>query len=203
MSNSCCDQVSPRQERMHEVHGLIYYGNPSTLMARKPRRRRKFNLRRVRVNGAVVIGALAALDVTQGAVTVASLNPFRIMSVHASYSLSGLGATIDDGQEFGISHSDYSAAEIEECLEAASAIDIGDKVAQEQANRLVRSIGIMSGADVTGGNRHFNDGRKIRTKLNWAIGIGQTLNYWIRNGSGVVYTTGATLLVAGDLWIKD
>ncbi len=172
-------------------------------MARKPRRRRKFTLRRVRVNGAVTIGALAALDVTQGAVTVASLNPIRIMSVHASYSISNLGAQEDEGQEFGVAHSDYSAAEIEECLEAASAIDVGDKVAQEQANRLVRSIGIMTGpAAVASGARSFNDGRKIRTKLNWLLGIGQTLNYWVRNGSGTVYTTGATLLVAGDLWVK-
>ncbi len=172
-------------------------GNPT-------RRRRKFNLRRVRVNGAVTVGALAALDVIQGVVTVASLNKYRLVSVHASYSLSGLGAQEDEGQEFGLAHSDYSAAEIEECLEAAAAIDVGDKVAQEQANRLVRSIGIMTGpAAVASGSRSYNDGRKVRTKLNWVIGIGQTLNYWVRNGSGVVYTTGATLLVAGDLWVKD
>ncbi len=174
-------------------------------MAKKPtRRRRKFNLRQVRVNGAVTVGALASLSVTQGAVTVASANKFRLVSVNASYSLSGLGAQVDEGQEFGLSHSDYTAAEIEECLEAAAAIDIGDKVAQERANRLVRSIGIMTGpAAVASGSRSYNDGRKVRTKLNWVIGIGQTLNYWIRNGSGTVYTTGATLLVAGDLWIKD
>jgi len=176
------------------------------LMARKgtSRGRRKFNLRQVRIFASGTIGALAALDVVSNPVTVTSLNPYRLISVHASYSLSDQGSTIDDGYEFGLAHSDYTAAEVEECLEASASIDIGDKVAQEKSNRLVRSIGIITaGGPITAGGLNFNDGRKVRTKLNWKIGIGQTLNLWVRNGSGVVYTTGAKLLMAGSLWIKD
>ncbi len=176
------------------------------LMARrKPTRRsRKFNLRQVRIFASSTIGALAPLDVVSNPVTVTSTNPFRIVSVHASYALSELAAVIDDGQEFGLAHSDYTAAEVEECLEASSAIDVGNRVERERTNRLVRSLGIFGtqGAAV-GQSVQYNDGRKIRTKLNWPIGIGQTLNLWIRNGSGVVYTTGAAVLMAGNLWIKD
>ncbi len=173
-------------------------------MARKPtRRRRKFNLRQVRVFGSSVVGALASLDVVSNSITVASLNPYRIVSVNASFSLGNLGAAIDDGFEFGFAHSDYSAAEVEECLEASGSIDIGDKVAQEQSNRLVRSIGIISSEGaITGGGAKWNSGEKVRIKLNWQIGIGQTLNLWIRNGSGTVYTTGASLLMAGSIWVK-
>ncbi len=173
-------------------------------MAKSRRRRRKFNLRLVRINAASTVGALASLDVISNPVTAASANQYRLVSVDASYAVTDLGAAIDDGFEFGLAHSDYSAAEVEECLEATTAIDLGDKVAQEQANRLVRPIGVISSSGgITASGLSFNDGRRIRTKLNWLIGIGDTLNLWIRNGSGVVYTTGASLLIAGNLWLKD
>lgn len=167
--------------------------------------RRKFDLRRVRVAGAVTIGALTTLDVIASSVTAASANAYRLMSIKVTWAITGLGAAIDDNFQFGVSHSDYSAAEIEECLEATAAIDIGDKVAQEQANRLVRTIGTIteSGTGLAGGGLKFNQGRPMKTKLNWNIGIGDTLNAWVRNGSGVVYTTGAQLAVQGDLWLKD
>ncbi len=185
--------------RRFKCHAVVPH-----LMARKPRRqRRKFNLRQVRINASSPVGALAALDVVTNAVTAASLNRFRLVTVKASYSLVDLGAAIDDGQEFGLAHSDYSATEIEECLEAASAIDVGDKVAQEQANRLVRSIGVFASPAVADASLQFNQGRQVRTKLNWMIGIGQTLTLWIRNGSGTVYTTGASVIIAGSLWVKD
>ncbi len=161
-------------------------------------------MRQVRINAAVTVGALASLTVVKGVIHASSTNMFRVISLNCSYSWSGIAAAIDDGMEFGIAHSDYTAAEIEECLEASGAIDQGDKVAQEQANRLVRSIGIMSGSGpIVDGQRSFNEGRKQRTKLNWLLGIGDTLVLWMRNGSGVVWTTGSTALVAGDMWIKD
>ncbi len=167
------------------------------------RKRRRFNLRKVRVNALSAIGALASLDVTGADLTGASVNPYRIVSVDFSYSLTNLGATTDDGQEFGLAHSDYTNAEIEECLEAQAAIDIGDKVAQEQSNRLVRTIGQMTGAPGTGAGLSFNDGTPLKTRLNWHISIGDFLRLWIRNGSGIVYTTGASIVTMGNMWIKD
>ncbi len=170
---------------------------------RKPYRRRKFNLRRVRITSSTAVGALAALDLTSGNLVNTSANAYRIMTVDVSWGLADLGATSDDGQEFGLSHSNYTNAEVEACLEAAGSIDQRDKVAQEAANRLVRTIGTFTGAPGTGAGLSFNDGRRVKTKLNWAIGIGDTVNVWIRNGSGTVYTTGATVNAVGDVWIKD
>ncbi len=173
-------------------------------MAKKRgKRRRKFNLRKVRINAGVAVGALDTIDVTSGAIHPAPVNPLRVTSLNASYSWSNIGAAIDDGLEFGVAHSDYSAAEIEECLEASASIDQGDKIAQEQADRLVRTIGIMPSSGTTGSGRTFNDGRRIRTKLNWLLGIGDTLVVWMRNGSGTIYTTGSSLVVSGDMWVKD
>ena len=169
----------------------------------RARRRRKFNLRKVRVNTRINIGALAADDVIVSAITAASTNPYRLMSCDISYSLVDLGATADDGQEIGLAHSDYSAAEVEECIESTAGIDIGDKIAIERADRLVRTLGQLHDSTGTGAGLDFNNGLPMKTKLNWAIGIGDQLNIYVRNGSSVVYTTGAGLNVIGHVWIKD
>ncbi len=168
-------------------------------------RRRKFNLRRVRLASSFAIGALASTDVISSAITAVAADTYRLMSIKSTWSISNLGAVIDDAFQFGVAHSDYSAAEIEECLEATAAIDLGDKVAQEQAGRLVRTIGQITkhGLGVIGGGLPFNDGRPVSTRLNWKMSIGDTLVGWVRNGSGTVYTTGASLVLQGDLYLKD
>ncbi len=158
----------------------------------------------VRVNAKVAAGALATLDVAIGDITAAGTDPFRIMSIKASYSWLDQGAVIDDGFDFGVAHGDYTAAEIEECLEAQAAIDRGDKIALEQSNRLVRQIGsIQSANDGVTSSTVFADGRKVSTKLNWYMATGDKLKGWIRNNSGVVWTTGGSLGVAGEIWLKD
>ncbi len=149
------------------------------------------------------MGALAALDVTSGVLTNVATDPIRVMSADLTWSLTDLGATADDGQEFGLAHSDYTAAEIEECLEASGSIDRGNKIALEQANRLVRTIGVMTESPGTGAGMGVNNGRPIKTKLNWLLNSGDSLVIWIRNGSQVVYTTGAIVTAQGNIWVKD
>ncbi len=151
----------------------------------------------------LAVGALAALDVTTSPIGVASVDTYRCKSVKASYSIADLGAAIDDSFQFGLAHSDYTPAEVEECLEASAAIDLGDKIAQEQANRLVRRIGTISQAGgIVASGLQFNDGKPVSTKLNWVMSIGDTINMWVRNGSAVVYTTGSLLVMSGHLVIQ-
>ncbi len=175
-------------------------------MPRKKSYRRGPRPRRVRVAGTASVGALAAKDVIVNPITAAASDTYRLLSAKLSYQWADIQATIDDGLEFGLAHSDYTATEIEECLESQAAIDLGDKVAQEQSNRLVRSVGRISGlqeGQVGGGGVQFNGGRPIKTKLNWKMSIGDLLSLWIRNGSGVIYTTGSAVLALGDMWIVD
>ncbi len=167
------------------------------------RRRRSFNLRKVRIFDSLAAGALAAADVVSGVLVPSSITPYRVTSVQLSYSFTDIGATQDDGQEFGLAHSDYTAAEIEECLEIINSVDQGNKIAQEQANRLVRTIGMMQGAPGTGASKSFNNGVPKKTKLNWYIGNGDGINIWIRNGSGTIWTAGAQLTSLGHMWIKQ
>ncbi len=176
-------------------------------MAKKPTRRsrkRAFHLRKVKIASEFAIGALAALDVITGAMTNVVADKLRLISVNLSYGISNHAAVIDDGYTFGLAHSDYSAAEIEECLESGASIDLGNKVSQEQANRLVREIGQINGAGVVVSEGiPFNDGMPVRTKLNWLLSEGDSLNVWVRNASGAIYTSGTTLVISGDLWVKD
>ncbi len=157
------------------------------------------------MNGALAVGALATKDVISGNASASPTIGLRVMSVVATYTWSNLGASDDDALEFGWAHSDYSAAEIEEALEASATMDAGDKIAQEQANRLVRLIGTISGAlaGAQGGGQGFNDGKPMKTRLNWLLTPGDTMDIWVRNGSGTVYTTGSSLQVVGDFWVKD
>jgi len=83
------------------------------------------------MNAALAIGALATKDVISGAASAAPTGTMRMMSVKATYTISNIGASDDDAFEFGWAHSDYTAAEIEEALEASGSMDIGDKIAQE------------------------------------------------------------------------
>ncbi len=169
----------------------------------KAKGRRRFNLRRVRLQSFLAVGALVSGDVIAGAITAAPVSSIRIMSLKAAWNIADKGASDDDAYQFGVAHSDYTAAEIEECLESQASMDLGDKIAQEQANRLVRVIGSMSGAAGAGGGIDFKEGAIVSTKLNWLLSPGDTLNAWVRNGSGATYVTGALLLPVGDLWVKD
>ncbi len=149
------------------------------------------------------MGALASLTVVLGALTAQVSDKLRVISIRATYTWADIQAVIDDGLTFGLAHSDYSAAEVEECLEANTAIDLGDKVAQERANRLVREIGAISGQVDIGGGLMFNDGRPVKTRLNWLLAAGDQLNIWVRNSSGVVWTTGSEIVTSGEIWVKD
>ncbi len=172
--------------------------------AKRSRKRRRFNLRRVRVATAPAVGALASRDVTAVALTDVTVDPLRMISFNATYAWVDSGAIGDGALEFGLAHGDYTAAEIEECLEAAGGINQSDKTEQERANRLVRRIGTITDATTAAGQeKQFNEGRQVKTKLNWRIGTGIALNIWFRNGSGTVYTTGSAMAVLGDLWVKD
>ncbi len=165
-------------------------------MAKKPVRRGKFTLRRVNIVGAISPGALGASAVAISALTNNVTNEIIVTSLDAAWAWIDRAA-IDDGCQFGVSHSDYSAAEITECLTAANSIDLGDKIAQEQANRLVREIGIFAADGI------FNNGERKRVKLNWRLNEGDNLTGWVRNSSGTVYTTGSGVSANGRIWVKD
>ncbi len=110
-----------------------------------------------------------------------------ISSLVATWALDSL--TIGQGPiEFGVAHSDYTDAEIEQVLETTGSWNTGDKISQEIGRRLVRKIGVM----VSDGNSldvKFNQGRPVKTKLNWRLHKDDTLQLWAYNVTGSALTT--------------
>ncbi len=168
------------------------------LMLAKRTPKRRFNLRRVRVTPELALGTLATDTAVVNALTVVAPSSYRAISCKATWSLIGL--TAGEGPiTVGYAHDDYSVTEIKECLEAAASIDPGNKIAQEQSNRLIRIVGTLSESNVD-----LNEGKPIKTRLNWLIGVGHAINMFAYNeGTAANLTTGAVARCQGDLWVKD
>ncbi len=126
-----------------------------------------------------------------------------VSSVKAVWSLSGVTIGDNIGPVLvGLAHSDYSQAEIEAWIEHVSTWDEGDKVAQETANRFIRKVGILIPKPV-GEAAVLNDGKPVKTKLNWILNQGQTLQSFAYNlGTSAFATTDPNLNVNGhaNLW---
>ncbi len=115
-----------------------------------------------------------------------------------SQSSSGQGGCL-----FGFAHSDYTAAEIEEYLEATASIDRGDKIQNERANRLIRQIGVIN--PVTDGGSEdaaYNGGKPFRVNLNWAIPIDFQVNFWGYNISEADWTASPILQFIGEAVVE-
>ncbi len=119
----------------------------------------------------------------------------RVSSINATWNRRG-GTAGEGPIYFGVAHSDYTDAEIEEYLELASDVGILDPVDNEKANRMIRFIGSFSGA---GTDESLNDGNPVKTKLNWPVGDAKQLNMWAYNRSGGALTTGCVVEVGGQI----
>ncbi len=125
-------------------------------------------------------------------------------SLVASWVLSEVSPAANVGPlVVGVAHSDYSAAEIEQVIENTGSWDEGDLVQQEIAKRKIRIVGTFpvsgSGADW----ETLNEGRPIKTKLNWIFTTGDGLAYWAYNlGSAAFATTVPEMDIQGhiNLW---
>lgn len=120
----------------------------------------------------------------------------RLVSVDGYWAIRGV--TAGEGPIMvGVAHSDYSVAEIQECL-TSNALDTGDMISTERSRRLVRDVGQFSNA---GTNEVLNDGRPKRTKVGITTPTGFDYSMWAWNKSGATLTTGAVLEVSGKAYI--
>ncbi len=166
---------------------------------RTPSRKRSFNLRAVRTTASVTVGNLVTITAVTAAVFGNADGAYRIMSMKATWSMTN--NTAGDGTLIcGYAHGDYTVAEIKEFIESGASISIGNKIAGEQAGRLIRIVGAFPGQDV---EEVLNDGRPIKTRLNWAIPIGTNFNAFVYNDDGAQRTTGGGVRVNGTGWVRD
>lgn len=169
-------------------------------MAKKPVRRRQSGFFVARVSGELALGSLAAGVVIVGNITNVSDRPLFLIAA----DLTWIAKDITPGEGpivFGLAHSDYSAAEVEEWFEQATGFVFGDMVEKEQAGRKCREIGAIDFGLADGqGDARFNDGKQKRTKLGFAIQSGQTLNMFARNMDGTALTTGTEINASGRIY---
>ncbi len=161
------------------------------------RGKRRYTLRAVNITPALALSTLAALTVITTGLTGTSDAQYRLVTSQLTWLMDGMAAG-DGPITVGYAHNDYTVTEIKEALESANSISPGDKVAQERNNRLVRKVGVLSAE-----SPELNDGKPIKTRLNWAIQIGSAVNLFAYNDSGATLSTGANLNTMGTLWVKD
>ncbi len=172
---------------------------------KKPQRRRRMG-RYIRgaVDEDMALGTLAAktlvIQTFGNTVTERSL----VSSVQLLWSMVGKSVADNQGPIMvGLCHSDYTAAEVEAWIEQQNSWQESDLVAREISGRKIRRVGVFpeQGADLS--TQVLNDGKPIKTKLNWILNAGQSLDFWAyNNGSAALATTDPNVVISGhaNLW---
>ncbi len=148
-----------------------------------------------------LLGTLAAKTLISQVVDDTVTESTLCTSIECSYSMGNVTPRAQQGPVlFGVAHSDYTDSEIEAVIESSSSWTKADLVAQEVAKRLIRKIGQFEMLDGSTplSIAVLNDGKPIKTKLNWRLETGQTLRFWAYNlGSAAFATTDPSVDVQG------
>ncbi len=160
---------------------------------------------RGQVDESVPLGTLASRTAVLAVFDETVNERTLVSSLVASYLIADMTQGAGIGPIMvGIAHGDYTAAEIEEWIENTGSWNETDLVQQEVGGRKIRQIGVFTGANTDGaGVEHLNNGDPIKTKLNWILTQGQTLDLWAYNlGANALATTTPTVFCQGhaNLW---
>ncbi len=148
---------------------------------------------RGRINENLSLGSLAAATLIGVAFDENVNERSLVSSIVATYSLADVASAANRGPVMvGIAHGDYTDAEIEAVIENTGSWNEGAKPQQEISKRLVRMIGTFPSTESATETDVLNDGKPIRTKLNWILNQGQGLRLW-------GYNTGTAALLAGGV----
>ncbi len=152
-------------------------------MVKKSVRRRKFRryLKGV-INVENDFGGMAAKAINSTDMPDVVLEKTWCSSIVATWTLSNWTPTALAGPIlFGVAHSDYTNAEMEEFIENVESWNEGNLVQQEVAKRKIRIIGHFAAPESAAHDTVFEHGRKVRTKIGWILQTGTTLQVWVYN----------------------
>ncbi len=137
------------------------------------------------------LGTLAAVTLLSALFDETVDEKTLVSSIVATWTLGNWTPIANAGPiMFGVAHSDYTDAEIEAYIEATSSWNRSDLLAtREVAKRLIRRIGQFQAPTAVEQVAVINDGRPVKTKLNWRMQEGQTLRLWAYNTGGAAIAT--------------
>ncbi len=162
--------------------------------ARRRRRSRKYL--RGNVDEDLTVGALIAKGAGSGSFDESVNERTLVSSIVATWTLDEWTVATGTGPlVVGVCHSDYTTAEIEAFIENAASWNEGDKIGQEIAKRLIRRIGEFDISDTAVAHDVLNDGKPIKTKLNWMLLQGQTLRLFFYNTGTATISTATAAVV--------
>ncbi len=181
---------------------LLLFAVAMVLMAKRRRYRRY--LKGI-IDFELALSTLGGNTSISGSETQVLTESAFLTSVKAVFSLLGMTPTAADGPIMcGVAHSDYTNTEIEEWIEQGASWDQGDMVAQEEARRKIRLVGVFqtTGAGTQGDASVLNDGRPITVKCKWGLNTGDTVKFFAYNQGSGALAAGAVLHVNGhaNLW---
>ncbi len=135
------------------------------------------------VNAELTTSVLAAKTASKSDFADVVVEGTRISSILAAYSMQNFTLAVDSGPIMvGVAHSDYSVAEIEQYIENVDSWNKTNLIqTREIAKRFIRQVGIFENPKAITESVSLNDGKKIKTKLNWPLATGQTLSLWAYN----------------------
>jgi len=173
------------------------------LIGAAKRRRRMGRYVRGNIAENIALGTLAGNDLILSSTDTVNERTL-VSSIVATYSLAGFTPIENAGPILiGVAHSDYSDAEVEAWVELQTGWDEGDLGSREVQNRFIRRIGQFDIPAAVGESVALNEGRMIKTKLNWILLQAQGLNFFCYNTGGqALATTDPNVHVQGhaNLW---
>lgn len=153
------------------------------------------NFAKIQISETIDLGTLSAGGIVTEALTADTASQgFRCTSAVITWAVNGLTA----GQgpiAVGVAQSDYSGTEIGEFMNLATGFTRTNLISQEIQDRRIRTAGAVQGGAEAG----INDGKPVKTKLNWLVQEGQTINMFAHNGDDGALTTGGKVSFTGHL----
>lgn len=167
------------------------------LVGAAKRRRKKQRLSVPKFVTTCAVGALA--DATVSVTDMTDTDRTRyLISADAVWTMRD--HTAGEGPiEVGYAHGIYSATEIKEAIESGASWASDTLTALEKSRRKVRMVGVFPGLST---EEVLNDGKPIRTKLNFTITDGENLSVYVYNRSGGSLTTGTIITCDGVCYTK-
>lgn len=184
----------------------LYWFSYSAFVAKARKSRRRQPIVVIKVSGSFSPLGLGDNTIFKAGLTTGNLTEdFFCTSTQLQIVQRALTAGEGQPSSVGVAHSDYTVGEILENLDNEF-LGPGNKIAQEQSRRSVRTLGQLApvggqaGAETILTAKGKDGSTYMKAKCRFLISDGKTLDIWLWNRSGSALTTGSKLEWQGEIY---